>query len=185
MVRILDISLFSANNFDKISRGRSCYHGISALASLFGIKTNTRVRNYLIWRINAITMCLKTVYNVTAKMLWPSSFGRTGNRLFVTIELICRAIKGCVMEISSFFFCHLPRPTFWKWSCRGQVWPNFHCWNYHFHKEPARIYKMFITVLIVWKYRPQVVAMIGCWTDIRYGEQGHTNDIKILWICIC
>ena len=34
MVPILDISLFSAENVVKISVGRSCNHGISALASL-------------------------------------------------------------------------------------------------------------------------------------------------------
>ena len=144
MVRILDISLFSANNFEKISRGRSCYHGISALASLFGIKTNTRVRNCLIWRINAITMCLKTVYNVTAKMLWPSSLGRTGNRLFVTIELICRAIKGCVMEISFLFFaiCHVRHFENGLVGVKyGQI---FIVEIIISHKEPARIYKMWV-----------------------------------------
>ena len=85
MVPILDISLFSTDNVEKISRGRSCNHGITALASLFVIKTNAKVRNCLIWRVDVITMCLKTVCNVTAKMVWPRSLGRTGSQLFVTI----------------------------------------------------------------------------------------------------
>ena len=67
MVPILDIYLFSTNNMVKISVGRSCNHDISALASLFVTKTNTRVRNGLIWCINANIMCSKIVYNVTAK----------------------------------------------------------------------------------------------------------------------
>ena len=109
MVPMLDISLYSTDTFVKISRRRSCDHGISALASLFVIITNKRVRNCLIWRVNTISMCLKTVYNVTAKMLWPRSLGRTGSQLFITIDLICWAIRSCIMEISILFLaiCHV------------------------------------------------------------------------------
>ena len=86
MVPILDISLFSTDNFVKISVGRSCNHGILMLASLFVTKTNTRVRNGLIWCFNANTKCSKIVYNGTAKMLWLISLGRSGSQLIVTTK---------------------------------------------------------------------------------------------------
>ena len=59
MVLILDIYLFSTDNFVKIFVGMSCNHGISALVYLFVTKTNTRVRNGLIWCVNANIMCKK------------------------------------------------------------------------------------------------------------------------------
>ena len=97
MVPILDISLFSTDNFVKISMGRSCNHDVSALASLFVTKTNTKVRYGLIWCINANTMCSKIVNSLTAKMLWPISLGRRGRQLFVTTKWRYRTIIGIFM----------------------------------------------------------------------------------------
>ena len=103
--------------------GKVCDHCISALASLFVRKTITKVSNCLIWRVNAITMCLKPIITGTAKVLWSNSLGRTGSRLFVTIELICRANRNCIIEISLLVLaiCHVRHFE------NGQVWPNFHC----------------------------------------------------------
>ena len=151
MVLILDISLFPTDNFEKISWGRSCNHGISALASLFVIKNNTWVRNCLIWHVIAITMCLKTVYNEITKMLWSSSLGRTGSRLFVTIELICRGNRSCIMEISLLFFaiCHVQHFENGLVGVKyGQI---FIVKIIISHKEPARIYEMWV-LSCLWLY---------------------------------
>ena len=95
MVPILDIS---TDNFVIISVGRSCNHGISALASLFVTKTDTRVRNGLTLCVNAKTMCSKIVYNVTAEMLWLTSLGRSGSQLFLTTIWRYRAIRSEYMK---------------------------------------------------------------------------------------
>ena len=104
MVLLLDIYIFSTGNFVKISLGSSCNHAIAALASLFVIKTNTRVRNCLIWRVSVIIVCLTIVHSVTAKMLWSKSLGRSSSQLFVTTKWIYTATRSCIIEISIFFF---------------------------------------------------------------------------------
>ena len=97
MLPTLDIFLFSTDNFTKISMGRSCYHGISALASLFVTKTSTRVRNGLIRCINVNTMCSQIVYRVTVTMLWSISLGRRGSQLFVTTKWRYKALRSKYM----------------------------------------------------------------------------------------
>ena len=102
MVLILNISLFSTDNFVKISMGRSCNPGISALAYLFVRKTNTTVRNYLVRECQHYMF--KIACNVTAKMLRPRSLDRSGSQLFMTTEWINRAIRNCIIEILILFF---------------------------------------------------------------------------------
>ena len=118
---VLEISLFSTDNFVKISAGRSCNHYISVLAPLFVTKTNTRVRGGLIWCVNANTMCSKIVYNVTAKMVWAISLGRSGSQLFVTTKWRYRAIRRKYMTNKPIYeiwkfptlnFSHFQGPTF-------------------------------------------------------------------------
>ena len=72
---------------------------------------NTRVRNGLIWCINGLiwcingliwcvnanTLCSKIVYDVTAKMSWPISLGRSCSQLFVTTWWRYRAIRSKYM----------------------------------------------------------------------------------------
>ena len=146
MVSILDMSIFSTDNFAKISLGRSCSHSISTLASLYVIQINTEVRISIIWCVNAITMCLKTVYNVTAKILWLRSSGRNGSQIFVTIKLICRAIRSCISGISISFFA-ICRGRY----CRRQVWPIFIAKIIISHKDPNRSYKMWV-LSCLWLY---------------------------------
>ena len=135
----------STDNFVKISLGRSCNHGISELASLFVIETNTRVRNGLIWLVNTITISFKTVYNVTAKMLWPRSLGRNGSQLFVIIKLICRAIRSCIMEIL-FWFLPFAESDILRMILYGQV---FIAKIIISHKEPARVIKMCVVLILL------------------------------------
>ena len=151
MVPIFDISLFSADDLVKQALGIYCNHGISALASLFVIK-NTIFRNCLIWRVYSITMCLKTVYNVTAILLWPRSLDRNGIQLFVIIIVRCRAIRSCIMEISILFLA----------ICRGRHFGNNLTGIKHgqtfiakiiiSQKDTARIYEMLVLLCLLLFY---------------------------------
>ena len=99
MVPILDISLFSTDNFVKIFvEGLEITVFQRWLTSLFVTKTNTRVRNGLTWCVNADTMCSKIVYNVTAQMLWPITLGRRSSLLFVTNKWRYSAIRSKYMK---------------------------------------------------------------------------------------
>ena len=52
--------------------------GVPSTYLVMIIITITRVKNSLIWRVNAIFICLKAAYNVTTKMLWTRSLGGNG-----------------------------------------------------------------------------------------------------------
>ena len=122
---------FSQITLWNISLGRSCNHGISALASLFVTKNNIRVRNSLIWCVNAITMCSKIVSNVIAKFLWPITLGMGGSQLCVSTKWVYRAIRSCIIEISIMFFA--------IFRCRSQGWPHFSLqkWSFLIKTRPG------------------------------------------------
>ena len=68
--------------------------------------------------------------------------GRTGSRLFVTIELICRANKSCIMEISLLFFAICDVRYFENGLVGVKYGQIFIVKIINSNNEPVRIYKI-------------------------------------------
>ena len=111
-----------------------CWH-------LYLSQKKTWFRNCLIWFVNAITMCSKVVYNVTAKMLWPISLGRSGSQLqlFVASKWINRAIRSCIID---FFFIF--RGRYFENGLVGVKYGQIFIVKIIIsYKDPTRLYKLF------------------------------------------
>ena len=75
-------------------------------------------------------------------MLWSRSLGRNGSQLFVTIKLICRAIRNCIMEISIFVFAIF---LLFENGLVGVKYDQIFVAKINIsHKDPARIYKIWV-----------------------------------------
>ena len=82
-----DFSPFSIAGIVKIRLERPCNPKFALLASLFAIKTNTRVRNNLFWHVYGNTSCSKVVDDVT-------------QTLFVTIFIGYDWRLSCILGLS-------------------------------------------------------------------------------------
>ena len=136
--------MFPFDDVIMISHGKVLYPRHFSVGITICHKHNTKETVLFGASMPLLNVCVKTVYNVTAKMLWPRSLGGNGRKSFVTIELICRATRCCIMEICILFFA----------ICRGRHFENglvgvkygqiFIAKIIISHKYPARISKVWV-----------------------------------------